>query len=60
MALVFRVLWSSAVPAERGGGLGVVVVVVGAVEMDRGEVEQQLNLSRWHLFYFLPGHLEFT
>lgn len=27
---------------------------------ERGEVEQQLNLSRWHLFYFLPGHLEFT
>lgn len=32
----------------------------GIMEMERGEVEQQLNLSRWHLFYFLPGHLEFT
>lgn len=27
---------------------------------ERGEVRPQLNLSRWHLFYFLPGHLEFT
>lgn len=32
----------------------------GIMEMERGEVEQQLNLSRWHLFYFLLGHLEFT
>lgn len=22
--------------------------------------QECLNLSRWHLFYFLPGHLEFT
>lgn len=38
---MFWVLGSLAVPTKGEGETG------------RGEVEQQLNLSRWHLFYFL-------
>lgn len=54
MALMFRALRSSAVPTERREGGW------AYAKTERGEVKQRLNLSRWHLFYFLRGHLEFT